>query len=323
MEPLVSIIIPTYNRVNFIEKVVLSASRQNYKNLEILVVDYNSDDGTKELVLKLANKDSRIKYLNSPNKGPSCQRSFGVLNCNGEYVQFIDSDDYVSNEFTNFPVKLAIKNSADLVIFSYTSSRDFEVSNFSDVLHGNELKKKVNHLYKANFGLACWRKLIKKSLAIEVCKRYYNSYFKIYEDSVFSYGVYSLASKVVLNESKLYFYNQESDNNRCSSFENLISDYVSCIDTTAVLDKILIENGANHRQSGNFLFEIFIKILFKNLSASYHEYKKAFLKYYQKPYFSKLEVFKNNYCKSEKLLMLFVKHKLVRLSFLIAKHIKS
>lgn len=90
--PLVSVIIPTYNRANSLERAIKSVINQTYKNLEIIVVDDNSTDNTEEIVKSFS--DDRIKYVRHfQNKGSSSARNTGIKNSQGEFIAFLDSDD--------------------------------------------------------------------------------------------------------------------------------------------------------------------------------------------------------------------------------------
>ena len=93
-EPLVSIIIPTYNRAKLLPRTINSVLKQNYKNWELIVIDDRSTDNTKELIEGYSKKDSRIKYvLNYHKKGPGGARNCGIENAKGKYIAFLDSDD--------------------------------------------------------------------------------------------------------------------------------------------------------------------------------------------------------------------------------------
>lgn len=91
-EPVVSVIIPTYNRINTLPASVESVLNQTYGSLEVIIVDDGSDDGTEEYVRGFT--DSRVRYIkNIENEGPSAARNLGVSLAEGEYVAFQDSDD--------------------------------------------------------------------------------------------------------------------------------------------------------------------------------------------------------------------------------------
>ncbi|MDD5454425.1 MAG: glycosyltransferase [Candidatus Ratteibacteria bacterium] len=90
-EPLISVIIPAYNRAKFLEEAVKSVLAQTYKNWELIIVDDGSTDDTSEVVKKFL--DERIIYLHQDNKGASAARNKGILKAKGEYIAFLDSDD--------------------------------------------------------------------------------------------------------------------------------------------------------------------------------------------------------------------------------------
>ncbi len=90
-EPEVSVIIPTYNRKNFIERAVKSVLKQTFKNFELVIIDDGSTDGTEEIIKKF--KDKRIRYIWQENKGPAGARNRGILEARAKYIAFLDSDD--------------------------------------------------------------------------------------------------------------------------------------------------------------------------------------------------------------------------------------
>ena len=91
--PFFSIIIPTYNRENFLEKAINSIVDQTYYNWELIIIDDGSTDKTKELIDKFQIKDSRIIYLYQKNQERSAARNNGIKNSRGKYICFLDSDD--------------------------------------------------------------------------------------------------------------------------------------------------------------------------------------------------------------------------------------
>lgn len=93
---LISIIIPIYNILDCLEKCVDSCINQTYKNIEILLVDDGSTDGTGALCDALAKKDERIRVFHKENGGSSSARNLGIMQAKGEYLGFVDSDDFIS-----------------------------------------------------------------------------------------------------------------------------------------------------------------------------------------------------------------------------------
>src|SRR5437870_12319582 len=92
-QPLVSIIVPSYNYAHFIGEALQSIQSQTYSNWECIVVDDGSTDDTGALVRQLAEKDGRIKYVRQENRGLAAARNAGMANSEGVYFQFLDADD--------------------------------------------------------------------------------------------------------------------------------------------------------------------------------------------------------------------------------------
>ena len=94
-EPLISVIVPVYNIIPYLPRCVESLRKQTYRNLEILLIDDGSTDDTPALCDRLAEEDTRIRVFHKENGGPSSARNFGLEQAKGDYVGFVDSDDYV------------------------------------------------------------------------------------------------------------------------------------------------------------------------------------------------------------------------------------
>ena len=94
-EPLISVIVPVYNIIPYLSRCVESLRKQTYRNLEILLIDDGSTDDTPALCDRLAEEDMRIRVFHKENGGPSSARNFGLEQAKGDYVGFVDSDDYV------------------------------------------------------------------------------------------------------------------------------------------------------------------------------------------------------------------------------------
>ena len=95
MKPLISVIVPVYNIIEYLPRCVHSITSQTYENLELLLVDDGSTDGTGELCDRLAAEDGRIRVFHKENGGSSSARNLGISQAKGEYLGFVDSDDYV------------------------------------------------------------------------------------------------------------------------------------------------------------------------------------------------------------------------------------
>lgn len=133
--PLVSILIPVYNRENLIAESLESAIKQTYKNIEIIISDNQSTDKTWDILNQYANKDQRIKiYQNEVNVGPVLNWYNGLKKCNGDYVKILWSDDLISESFIQESLALFEEDAAFVMsgytIFNHESKKELEVSFF-------------------------------------------------------------------------------------------------------------------------------------------------------------------------------------------------
>lgn len=128
-EDLVSIIIPTYERVEMLNKALLSVLKQDYQKIEILIVDDNVDDKYSFYIRKMLNnlEDSRIIYLkNKENLGASASRNRGVKAAKGKFISFLDDDDYYLPNNISSKIKTYKASTEDNLglIYGWTESRD-------------------------------------------------------------------------------------------------------------------------------------------------------------------------------------------------------
>ncbi len=115
-QPCISVIIPAYNREKSIERAIQSVLSQNYQEFEIVVVDDASSDGTKTVVADISAKDKRITYLRHEiNKGGQAARNTGIKASNGDWITFLDSDDFLTEKSLESRMLLARKNSVSVV----------------------------------------------------------------------------------------------------------------------------------------------------------------------------------------------------------------
>lgn len=116
---LISVIIPIYNLEQYIERCVRSVMAQSYTNLQIILVDDGSSDGSGAVCDALAQKDSRIKVIHKPNGGVSDARNFGVKAASGQFISFVDGDDYVHPEFIATLHTLCVENKCRMAQCSF------------------------------------------------------------------------------------------------------------------------------------------------------------------------------------------------------------
>lgn len=118
MEPLVSIIVPVYNGEKVIERCIRSLVGQTYENIEIIVLNDGSKDHTMQILNKYEKLDSRVRVIDKPNSGVSDTRNQGLQLATGDYVQFVDSDDWLPNDATQQLVE-GMQQNCEMVICDY------------------------------------------------------------------------------------------------------------------------------------------------------------------------------------------------------------
>lgn len=122
---MISIIMSAYNAQKTIEKAINSCLNQSYKDIEVIVVNDCSTDNTKQIVEDLANKDSRVKLINHEvNKGAGLARRAGIENIKGEYMTFLDSDDYLKKNCLKKLYDALIKYNVDIVAPGFIATDD-------------------------------------------------------------------------------------------------------------------------------------------------------------------------------------------------------
>lgn len=119
---MISIIVPVYNVEPYLEQCLDSIIHQTYRDIEIIVVNDGSTDRSGEICRAYAGRDPRIVLFETENRGLSAARNLGIDNAHGEWIMFVDSDDWVEPEFCEAPLRAAQENDADLVIFGFAKS---------------------------------------------------------------------------------------------------------------------------------------------------------------------------------------------------------
>ena len=128
---LISVIVPVYNVEEYLEKCVNSIINQTYKNLEIILVDDGATDNSGKMCDEFAKKDARIKVIHKENGGLSDARNFGLDVATGEYIAFVDSDDFLKDDFYEYLIELKNKTNSDIVECNFIRAYEEELDIFN------------------------------------------------------------------------------------------------------------------------------------------------------------------------------------------------
>jgi len=209
----ISVIVPVYNVEKYIHRCIDSIINQTYKNLEIILVDDGSTDNCPKICDEYAQKDNRIKVIHKKNGGLSEARNVGIEIATGEYIGFIDSDDYINKKMYELLISGLETNDADICICNYKEVNNDYIINDEKQDSYNFLKfnniEALEALYKENgvkFVIAC-NKLYNKNLFADV--RY--SIGKIHEDEYIIHKLFFNSKRVVYLDKELYYYYQRQD----------------------------------------------------------------------------------------------------------------
>ena len=159
MSPLVSVIIPVFNCELYIERCIRSLLNQKYEHIEIVAVDDGSTDASADIIKNIQLNDRRIKYLYQDNSGPGKARNRGIQESGGKYLLFVDSDDYVSEDYIVDLVECAEENNAELTIAGYTVVYENKDTEQTVVPHKYEKNISEEWAYRIS---SCWARLYLK-----------------------------------------------------------------------------------------------------------------------------------------------------------------
>lgn len=202
----VSIIVPVYNVEEFLPDCLNSLINQTYENIEIILINDGSRDGSLEILKSFAQKDSRIIIFDNENHGVSYTRNFGIKNSTGDYIAFVDSDDVVAKNYIENLVNSLEENNVDMSICGYTC---FDKKQ-PDFLNSGDCKVFTDDLETAFYtvtmgGIA--GKLYKKSIIVSNNLTVDENIF-VCEDLLFNMQYVSFSDSLVFCGSKLYGYRQ-------------------------------------------------------------------------------------------------------------------
>ena len=244
----VSVIIPIYNTEEYLARCLNSVINNTYPNLEIICVNDGSTDNSREILAEFEKKDNRIKVIDEKNQGVSKARNTGLRNATGDYIAFIDSDDWVHAQY--FEILLKNTGDEDIIIGQYIRVSDYKADKKVEKFG----KKYINSLTELFFNehirkYVCGR--IYKRNTVE--KLYFPENIKLGEDTIYNVTLMSNSSnlKVLLVDFPLYYYFDRNDS------------AVHILPVSVYLEKAewYIQNAGKNKRPDFFLIEALQTIL--------------------------------------------------------------
>ena len=199
----ITIIVPVYKVEKYLDRCVQSIVNQTYQNLEIILVDDGSPDKCPQMCDDWANQDARIKVIHKINGGVSSARNAGLDVATGEYIQFVDSDDYLELSACETLVEKMVTNEADIVVVGFIPIGDnakyIQISDFttSDKMYA------IQNLYNCRVLNAVWNKIYKKNLLDGIR---FKENMKYGEDLLFNLQYMQNCQLIVYTSEPLYNY---------------------------------------------------------------------------------------------------------------------
>lgn len=204
--PLISVIVPIYKVEKYIDRCVESILAQSFAEFELILVDDGSPDSCPQICDEYAKKDSRISVIHKKNGGLSDARNAGIDVAEGEWLAFIDSDDYVHEDYLKTLYNAAIENDADLVVCDFVrvdeEDKSVEKTHVFPELVTDDKIKMFEHLNKTWRIRPAWNKLYNKSLFENL--RF--DFGKIHEDDFIIHHVLWNSRRIAVINDVLYYY---------------------------------------------------------------------------------------------------------------------
>ena len=261
-----SVIIPVYNVENYLSRCIDSLLAQNYVDLEILLIDNGSGDQSGQICEDYATQFSNITAYHIPNKGVGSARNFGLAKAKGEFICFVDADDYlVGNLFSD--VESQLDSQLDLLVFSYYNSIEknlSEIDRSAKILPTEGKKDKSDfialfqELWLTDMMYTVWNKIYRKEF-LEEHQIVFESY-ELGEDVRFNLNVYQHVNAVLLVKSCYYVYISGRIDSAMGQYNPNRMNYQ--LEELGKVDQLMISWNSHDEQ---FIDQIKARILMSNI----------------------------------------------------------
>lgn len=212
----VSIIIPIYNVEKYVTKCIQSACDQTYYNIEIILVDDESKDNSGKIADSFSRKDGRIKVIHKKNGGVSSARNNGIDASTGDYICFIDGDDYVANDYVEYMLSIALKYNAEFVIAPQVMGtfNERQEKSYSELIITPEEALEKLLCYRIREG--CYSKLFSRDFLGDDLR--FSNELVMGEGFTFNSIAIQKAEKIAIGTKKIYYYRRDNTTSATSKF---------------------------------------------------------------------------------------------------------
>ena len=219
---LISVIVPVYNSGQYLRTCLDSLSRQTYPNIEVILIDDGSADGSEKVCDEYAAADGRFKAVHKENGGVSSARNLGISIASGDFFHFLDSDDYIEPDTYEYCMALIEKHGCDAVNFEYyVSFPDHESTHFPDRLKTGLVTRNEAHIAVQSGEPFLWSKIFSRKLIKgdgESPQIGFNNGIYRGEDTLYVHLALERADSVWFDSRPLYHYVQSEESACRGSF---------------------------------------------------------------------------------------------------------
>lgn len=192
-----SIIVPVYKVEEYLVKCIDSILNQTYKDFELILVDDGSPDNCPAICDEYAKKDNRITVIHKQNGGVSSARNEGIKIAKGEFIWFVDSDDYIETNALEILSDHIERSPSDLYVFEQGISKKINIDNLNNLFY--------DHYFKYHFGFAPWNKIYKNSI-LQSSSLFFDTEETVGEDLLFNVNYYTKINSLEFLDENLYHY---------------------------------------------------------------------------------------------------------------------
>ena len=244
--PIVTVIMPVYNGEKRCEQAIRSVLNQSYKKIELIIINDGSTDRTAEIVKNISDEDERIVFINQKNGGVSNARNTGLKAASGEFIAFVDADDYMSRLFIEKLLGLILSEKTDLAMCGYKNIYANGSQSIRHVESGKNMQTILENNLKLNWINILWNKIYRK----EYITHFFNTNKSMGEDLEFNIKYFLNIDSISVIDEPLYEYTHDSVGSLTKD-ENLVwnaivGDWLSVrelskkgIDTALVNDRMM------------------------------------------------------------------------------------
>ncbi|MFZ2714671.1 MAG: glycosyltransferase family 2 protein [Streptococcus suis] len=214
---LVSIIVPAYNVEKYIEKCLSSILKQTYTNIEVIVVDDGSTDNTGQLLDNISQKDSRVCVVHKKNAGVSAARNSGIEISTGEYLVFVDGDDYIASDYVEYMLSLIGNTGSEFCLSKRCYTKSGEKQTESEYIEKLQPEDATALLLSPDVIVGCWNKIFKRSFLVDNNLKFSTTLF-YGEGLSFITTAAQLSNSVGVGNRKVYYYRRNNEASATTKF---------------------------------------------------------------------------------------------------------